>query len=406
VLVVDDNATYREILRRQILAWKMQANCAASGAEALKLLRAAATECKPYDLALLDVQMPEMDGLTLARAIKADPAIAGTRLILLSGFSKRISTEEPRAAGNTDCCFKPVRQSRLFACLANALLGPSTTPRTLAKALIAPSLRSQQIRVLIAEDNMVNQKVTLGQLKKLGYSADVAPDGLAVLKALERLHYDIILMDCQMPEMDGYEATRRIRARMGDFSQPHIIAMTAHAMRGDREKCLAAGMDDYISKPVQLKALAATLARGLAPEAKTVPLKKEDDSANDAVESALCEETLHSLKELGSTMGASFFPELIKTFERDTACHFGALRLAIASGNTRRLHEEAHALKGASCTIGAKVMAAICQHLENLGIAQNTEGAVELLVRLEREFERVKNQIDGSGIYEQIRNSV
>ena len=310
VLVVDDNATNREILRHQILAWRMRANSAASGAEALKLLRAAATECKPYDLALLDVQMPEMDGLTLARAIKADPAIAGTRLILLTGFSKRISPEEPRAAGNTDCCFKPVRQSRLFACLANALLGPSTTPRTLAKALIAPSLRPQQIRVLIAEDNIVNQRVTFGQLKKLGYSADVVPDGLAVLKALERLHYQIVLMDCQMPEMDGYEATRRIRARMGDFPQPHIIAITAHAMQGDREKCLAAGMDDYISKPVQLKALAAALARGLSPEAKTGRLEKKDNFANDAVESAICEETLQSLKELGSTTGDSFFPEL------------------------------------------------------------------------------------------------
>jgi PAS domain S-box-containing protein len=152
---------------------------------------------------------------------------------------------------------------------ASALLGPSTTPRTLAKALIAPSLRSQQIRVLIAEDNAVNQRVTFGQLKKLGYSADVVPDGLAVLRALDRTHYDIVLMDCQMPEMDGYEATQRIRARTGDFPQPHIIAMTAHAMQGDREKCLAVGMNDYISKPVQLKTLAAALSRGLSPEAKT-----------------------------------------------------------------------------------------------------------------------------------------
>ena len=362
VLVVDDNATNREILRRQILAWRMQANSAASGAEALKLLRAAATECKPYDLALLDVQMPEMDGLTLARAIKADPAIAGTRLILLTGFSKRISPEEPRAAGITDCCFKPVRQSRLFACLANALLGPSTTPRTLAKALIAPSLRPQQIRVLIAEDNTVNQMVTFGQLKKLGYSADVVPDGLAVLKALDRSHYDIVLMDCQMPEMDGYEATRRIRTRMGDFPQPHIIAMTAHAMQGDREKCLAAGMDDYISKPVQLKALAAALARGLSPETKTDPLKKEVNFANDAVESALSEETPESLKEIGSTIGDSVSPELIGTFERDAACHLGALRSAIASDDTRRLREESHELKGANSTVGAQIMSGICRY--------------------------------------------
>jgi simple sugar transport system substrate-binding protein len=138
VLVVDDNSANRDILRHQILAWKMQANSAASGAEALKILRAAAAECKPYDLALLDVQMAEMDGLTLARAIKADPTITGTRLILLTGFSKRISPPQPRAEGIMECCFKPVRQSRLFECLANALLGPSTTPRTFAKALIAP----------------------------------------------------------------------------------------------------------------------------------------------------------------------------------------------------------------------------------------------------------------------------
>ena len=342
VLVVDDNATNREILRRQILAWRMQANSAAGGAEALKLLRAAATECKPYDLALLDVQMPEMDGLTLARAIKADPAIAGTRLILLNGFSKRISPEEPRAAGNTDCCFKPVRQARLFGCLANALLGPSTPPRTLAKALIAPSLRPQQIRVLIAEDSIVNQKVAVGQLKKLGYSADVVPDGLSVLRALDHLHYDFVLMDCQMPEMDGYEATRRIRSRMGDFPQPHIIAMTAHAMQGDREKCLAAGMNDYLSKPVQLQALAAALSRGLPPEAKVEPLQ--------------------SLKEPGSTIVDSFFPELIETFERDAACHLGALRSTIASGDTRRLREEAHELKGASCTVGPQVTGGICRY--------------------------------------------
>ena len=361
VLVVDDNASSREILRRQILAWKMQANSAASGAEALQLLRAAATESKPYDLALLDVQMPEMDGLTLARAIKADPTIAGTRLVFLTGFSKSISPEGPRAVGNTDCCFKPVRQSRLFGCLANALLGPSTVPRTLAKALLAPSLRPKQIRVLIAEDNAVNQMVTVGQLKKLGYSADVVPDGLAVLNALDRLHYEIVLMDCQMPEMDGYEATRRIRGRMGDFPQPHIIAMTAHAMQGDREKCLAAGMDDYISKPVELKALAAALARGLS-EAKTDQLKKEDNIANEAVESGLCEETPQNSNGLGSITGDTSFSELMEPFERDTARRFGGPQSAIATGDAKRLPEEDNELKGANCTVGAQIMSGICRY--------------------------------------------
>ncbi len=262
VLVVDDNATNCQVLCRQILAWKMQARGARNGAEALKMLQAAAREGKPYGLVLLDAEMPEMDGLTLARAIQADPAIDETRLILLAGFSTRISPEELRGAGIADCCFKPVRQSRLFECLADAAHGRSTKRSALAEVPVEPIPPPPQIRVLIAEDNAVNQMVTLGQLKKLGYNADIVSDGLAVLEALDRTPYSIVLMDCQMPELDGYETTRRIRARLGDFPQPYIIAMTAHAMQGDREKCLAAGMNDYISKPVHVKALAAILARG------------------------------------------------------------------------------------------------------------------------------------------------
>ena len=362
VLVVDDNATTREILRCQILAWRMQAQSASSGTEALKLLRAAATECKPYDLALLDVQMPEMDGLTLARAIKADPAIAGTRLILLTESTRRASVEGPRAAGITNCCLKPVRQSRLFACLAKTLFGPSTIPRTSAKALIAPSVRLPQIRVLVAEDNSVNQKITFAQLKKLGYNADVVSDGLAVLKAFDCTHYDVVFMDCQMPEMDGYEATRRIRSRRGDFLQPHIIAMTAHAMQGDREKCLAAGMNDYISKPVQLKALAAALARGPSPIAETNRLEKEVGFSNDALESALCEETLQTFREPGSTIGDPFSPELVGTLERDAAGHLGAPPTASASGDTRRLREEAPELNRTGYGLGARVVGGICRY--------------------------------------------
>jgi PAS domain S-box-containing protein len=362
VLVVDDNATSREILRRQILAWRMQAKSAASGVEALQLLRAAATECKPYDVALLDVQMPEMDGLTLARAIKADPAIAGTRFIFLTEPHKRTSLERPRAAETTECCFKPVRQSRLFACLANALLGPATITRTLAKALIAPDKQPQPIRVLIAEDNVLNQKITSGQLKKLGYKADIVPDGLAVLKALECTQYDVIFMDCQMPEMDGYEATRRIRAGVGDSPQPHIIAMTAHAMPGDREKCLAAGMNDYVSKPVQLKALAAALARGPSPEAKTGPVKKEVNLTNDTVENPLRVETLQSFQELSSTIGDALFPGLVGTWKSGTSGYLGALPSASASGDPRRHRQEVQELEGTSGSAGGQVAGGICSY--------------------------------------------
>jgi two-component system sensor histidine kinase/response regulator len=296
VLIVDDNETSRQFLHRQIIAWRLRNGCARTGEEAMAMLHRSVTEKAPYLIAIIDMQMPEMDGLALVQKINADPVLRATRLILMAPFGKPISATElktanvsaccvkpvrqsalfdsiaealtrpanaERSAAATGCCFNPVRQSRLFECLASSLLGPSTTPRALAKALIAPNLRPQQTRVLIAEDNTVNQMVTLGQLKKLGYTADVVPNGLAVLEALDRTHYDIVLMDCQMPEMDGYEATRIIRSHKGDFPQPHIIAMTAHAMPGDREKCLAAGMDDYISKPVRSEAFAAALARGL-----------------------------------------------------------------------------------------------------------------------------------------------
>jgi two-component system sensor histidine kinase/response regulator len=275
VLVVDDNATNRQILHNQVLAWKMEAGSASSGYEALEILRAAATSGKPYDLALLDVQMPEMDGLTLARTIKADPAIVDTRLIVLSSVGQALSDGELHEAGLDGCLLKPVKQSRLFDCLVNAMsttpakdsVGNSVAPAS-APISAESSLRREKARILLAEDSSINQQVALGQLRKLGYTAKPVANGLAVLEALREGSYDIILMDCQMPEMDGYEATQAIREReqsggqyAGSAPRVHIIAMTANAMQGDAEKCLAAGMDDYLSKPVRAVELQAALER-------------------------------------------------------------------------------------------------------------------------------------------------
>jgi two-component system sensor histidine kinase/response regulator len=278
VLVVDDNATNRQILRHQIVAWKMQKGSAAGGFEALKLLRAAAAAGAPYDLALLDMQMPEMDGMTLARAIKADPAIASTRLIMLTSLGHRFEAEELRAVGLDAYLVKPVKQSRLFDCLAE-VMGSDEIGRALtetvelpagAPAEVAPPLR---LHVLLAEDNRVNQIVAVAQLKKMGCTVDAVGNGLEVLEALPRMKYDVIFMDCQMPEMDGYEASRAIRQREADPQHPcrwpapvQIIAMTANAMQGDREKCLAAGMDDYVTKPVRPDELRVVLERAKRPQ--------------------------------------------------------------------------------------------------------------------------------------------
>jgi CheY-like chemotaxis protein len=271
VLIVDDNATNRQVLLHQIVAWKMQRGSAASGHEALKFLREAALDGADYDVALLDMQMPEMDGLMLARAIKADPTIASTRLIILTSLGQMMSSAELKAASIEAYLVKPVKQSRLFDCLVD-VMGRAAVEDMVAKGAPAAPVQpagNLNLHVLLAEDNSVNQKVALNQLKKLGCSADAVANGLEVLEGLKHVPYDVILMDCQMPEMDGYEATRLIRQREKGLglacpwkAPVYIIAMTANAMQGDREKCLAAGMNDYVSKPVRTTDLQAALERG------------------------------------------------------------------------------------------------------------------------------------------------
>jgi len=276
VLVVDDNHTSRQILRNQIVAWKMQVGSAASGAEALDRLRAAVQEGQPYDLALLDVQMPEMDGFTLAAAIKTDPALAATRLIVLTSMGHVLQSTELKQLGIEAYLVKPVKQSRLFDCLIgrarttavgepSRIPAPSTTTSSNAPQ-IEPELN--KARILLAEDNFVNQKVALAQLHRLRYRADAVANGREVLEALQHVPYELIFMDCQMPELDGYEAAQAIRQQESRSDLPcpwkspvHIIALTAHAMEGEREKCLAAGMNDYLSKPLRPAELQAALQR-------------------------------------------------------------------------------------------------------------------------------------------------
>ena len=262
VLMVDDNEASRHSLHRTALSWLVRCGTASHGEEALALLRHAAAENKPYTVAVLDLLMPGLDGLSLARQIKADASIASVHLILLLPYGKVLSETAVTEAGIEGCVFKPVRQAALAEQVFNltVLDGGLKAPGPVKSALPAPAVR-QDIRILIAEDNAVNQRVALGQLQKLGYSADAVGDGLEVLESLERIPYDVVLMDCQMPEMDGYEATTRIRQREGDKQHTWIIAMTANAMQGDRELCLAAGMDDYVSKPVKISVLQTVLER-------------------------------------------------------------------------------------------------------------------------------------------------
>jgi len=254
VLVVDDNATNRRLLQVQSIAWSMVPVLAAGPGEALTLVE----EKPPFDLILLDMQMPEMDGLELAGVMARHPKTARVPKIMLSSIGQRIAIQDTPLAAVLS---KPLRQDRLLAALLDAVgeregghvLAPPPAMERLAERL--------PLHILLVEDNRVNQKVALRLLERLGYGADVAGNGLEALDALRRQHYDLVLMDMQMPEMDGLEATRRIRSDFPSRQQPRIVAMTANAMKGDRERCIDAGMDDYISKPVKWESLVEAIGR-------------------------------------------------------------------------------------------------------------------------------------------------
>ena len=269
-LIVQGNGTRRRILSQQLAGCGIQGcGCAPGGREALAVLREAAAAGNPFGLALVDYQLPEMNGLALAREIRADPAIAPVEIILLTARHQRPDPAQMKATGIVNCLFRPVKPSQLSHCLSllsTLRSGPSPgTPSPADAAGAGPPVLApnavKPLKILIAENNPVSQEVAMSQLLKLGYAADIAATGAEALAALSRKAYDVILMDCVMPELDGYEVTRRIREGKHGNPKVHIIAVTANTLPGDREKCLETGMDDYISKPVHLEKLSAALGK-------------------------------------------------------------------------------------------------------------------------------------------------
>lgn len=272
-LIVDDNATNRKIISHQLSSWGMTYDEADSGRRALELLRAANANKSVYDVAILDLMMPGMDGFELANAIKTDPEIPKLEMVLLTSFGQRGDGDTARQVGISAYLTKPVRNSHLFDCLMGVIGNRSLVlnvdiaeiePKLITRHSLAESNSFSNTLILLAEDNIVNQKVAARQLKKLGYRADVVSNGLEALEALGRIPYDLVLMDCQMPGMDGYEATAEIRRREGSAKHTPIVAMTAHALDSDRAKCIEAGMDEYVSKPVKPEELGEVLEKLLA----------------------------------------------------------------------------------------------------------------------------------------------
>jgi PAS domain S-box-containing protein len=389
-LVVDDNAVNRAILHEHIIAWQMRNGCAENGQQALNFLQAAAARGENYDVAILDMKMPGMDGLELARAIKSDPLIASTRLILLSSVGDQGLLLASRKAGVIACLTKPVRQSELYDCLVRAMVHPtdgagSPEGSAAAEGHAATTKPHGAHCVLVAEDNVVNQEVALGILSSLGYSADVVSNGLQAVEAVSRKTYYAVLMDCQMPEMDGYTAASKIREIEGDGRHVPIIALTADVLNTARAKSLAAGMDDYITKPIKSKQLSAALKRWL-------PAAAASDGADVAQESPQSPEQA-IMERFQQLEGMT--PELLKrlssVFLEDTQPRLEGLWDAVLKKDAEELARLAHTMKGSAANMGAGKMADICAELEEHAKTGDLQDTQTRLSDLEQEFARVRD---------------
>ncbi|MGO9876847.1 MAG: response regulator [Acidimicrobiia bacterium] len=385
-IVVDDNATNRLILRQQLASWGIHPDEAEDARTALAHISGAATQRLAYDFAILDLNMPGMDGLELARAIKADPVTAGTKLFLLSS-SGRVSKDVAVAAELSGTLAKPVRQSELFNCLIEGLhMEPS------AEFSHEPTARdsgsAERGIVLLVEDNTMNQLVATRMLAKLGYRCDVANNGQEAIGFLAAGEYDAVLMDCQMPVMDGYEATRELRrSENGTDRRIPVIAMTAAALQGDREACLEAGMDDYITKPIRIETIDETLSRWITAIAR--PNEQPDIETARAADTVIDAERFTVLRELDAGDG-ELLSMLVNEYLNDGTQLLATLREALAEGDPHILERTAHTLKGSSANLGAVRLAEICGRLEALGRAGALGTAPRLVDDADAAFAQVR----------------
>ncbi|MEH2198027.1 response regulator [Nostoc sp.] len=417
LLVVDDNATNRKIIYHQATRWGMFVDQAASASIGLKAIQEAAKQKNLYDIAVIDMQMPEIDGLTLGEQIKANSAIAGLPMIMLTSTNQRDEIQRALKIGFAAYLVKPVKPSRLLDTIMTILgtqLEQEESELRGQKLILknyennsnnhSPSFRlptydSHKLRILLAEDNLVNQKVALKQLQSLGYSADVAGNGKEVLQLLEKIPYDLILMDCQMPVLDGLETTKEIHCwQESSFvsgRRPVVIAMTANAMKEDQQMCLDAGMDDYLSKPVIKEKLAAALRRwgSLIFMVKETDTLEQTVSPTDtsSVDLPIDWERLHQLSE----NNPEFELELLQIFVEDIQPRLEVIKIAFATHNFEQIAQEAHQIKGASANVGAKTMHLAAEKLEQLSYDRERRGSTNLISELEEFVKRIQEFLSG-----------
>jgi two-component system sensor histidine kinase/response regulator len=369
ILLVDDNATNRRLLQHNLAAWGMHVDEVSSGADALTRLREGFAASRPYDLVLTDMNLPRMNGLVLSRLIKCDRDLAATHIIILSSMAQRVELPILRVVGIDDCLTRPVKQSSLFDAIATSLAGEVLEQARRAQRAGPAEIRTD-VRVLVAEDNPVNQKVAVRQLQRVGVSADAVANGIEAVEAVSRGDYALVLMDVQMPEMDGLAATRELRRRGAVVP---IVALTANALSGDRERCLAAGMDDYLAKPIVEEDLVRVLERFLP---------HENGSPIDA-------QMVERLREVGP----DFLKEIAAIYLADAPARLAALRDAVGQADPGAVYAAAHAFKSGSGNIGATRVHDLCAEIEIMGRQGALDGVTGKVAELEGEYERVEQAL-------------
>ncbi|MEP0886373.1 response regulator, partial [Trichocoleus sp. ST-U3] len=384
LLIVDDNATNRQILTLQAQSWGMVTQAAQSGSEALECL----SQGEKFDIAILDMQMPEMDGLTLATQIRKQSSCQQLPLVMLTSMGKPEAQSQFVEAEFAAFLNKPIKQSQLYNVLTQSLsrqpikVNQSYPQRQKLDATMAQRLPR---KILVAEDNKVNQQLALQLLGRMGYRADVAANGLEAIAALRRQPYDVVFMDVHMPEMDGLIATQRICEEWSRERRPWIIAMTANAMQGDRDKCIAAGMNDYISKPIRVDELIRSLSES-EPRVKNLePVPVLEEAIDTWV-----------LRDFRATLGSDanqFLVQLIELYLEDAPSLLAAMDEAVTQINPAQMQEAAHTLKSSSASLGAMNLSNLCEQLEMLGQTGTTVGAREIITQVQSEYERVKTAL-------------
>jgi diguanylate cyclase (GGDEF)-like protein len=397
-LIVDDSEVNRCFLEQAFTAWGICHKSAASGPQALEVLCVAAAQGEPYDIALIDEElMPAMSGRDLLQAIAHDPLLAPIKVIMMSHqqtsyagmlIQPPLETDKTPDSNRVAWLAKPLQRTLLYNCITNLANPPEHGS---VESIAEPPRPAFHVggRILLVEDDRTNPVVVAGLLERLGCRIEIAGTGQEALELIaQRPFFDLILMDCYMPELDGYEATRRIRALAADHRQIPIIAMTAHTQIGASEACLAAGMDDYLPKPVRLDALREKLQRWLTPKQDSTPTETaEGPVAREPAAVAALDRTV--LTELRNNLREAF-SQVIEVFLEDMPSYQSALKTAISEGDARRLTEVAHTLKGSSKTLGANHLVAVSKQLETVGRSGSTEGAMPLFEAFTGEYARVR----------------